>query len=129
MNASPTPHSGQKKVACYRRVFNISPIRRAARPQAVPVLPSTVTPVQPFKESQSSFSASCVSLPLQSNVIPSLRMLDLFSGSGSVASFFQENGYETLTVDYDPVYHPNILACSVCDAFHPSRHDTAASKL
>ena len=37
-------------------------------------------------------------------------MLDLFSGSGSVASFFQENGYETLTVDYDPVYHPNILA-------------------
>ena len=101
-----------KKVACYRRVFNISPIHKAARPQAVPVLPSTFIPIQQSKENQNSFSASCASLPLQSNVIPTLRMLDLFSGSGSVASFFQENGYETLTVDYDPVYHPTFWLTS-----------------
>ena len=37
------------------------------------------------------------------------RMLDLFSGSGSVSDFFQEMGFDTVTVDYDPKYSPDIL--------------------
>ena len=36
------------------------------------------------------------------------RMLDLFSGTGSVAEFFQEQGFDTITVDYDPKFQPDI---------------------
>ena len=36
------------------------------------------------------------------------RMLDLFSGSGSVAEFFSEQGFDTFTVDYDPKFQPDI---------------------
>ena len=35
-------------------------------------------------------------------------MLDLYSGTGSVADIFQSRGYEVTTVDIDPKYQPDI---------------------
>ena len=41
---------------------------------------------------------------------PPLRLLDLYSGYGSVAEVFQAQGYEVVTVDIDPTFRPTIQA-------------------
>ena len=38
-----------------------------------------------------------------------LRMLDLFSGTGSTASVFRKKGYEVVTLDNNPKFQPDIL--------------------
>jgi len=37
-----------------------------------------------------------------------LRMLELFSGSGVMSKAFQREGFETITLDNEPDYHPDI---------------------
>ena len=36
-------------------------------------------------------------------------MLDLFSGTGSAAQIFREKGFQVLTLDNNPKFHPDIL--------------------
>jgi hypothetical protein len=43
-----------------------------------------------------------------------MRMLDLFSGTGSVSRVFEEAGWECVSVDIDPKFNPTIC-CSVLD--------------
>ena len=38
------------------------------------------------------------------------RMLDLFSGTGSVGKAFEERGFEVISVDIDPQFKPTIVA-------------------
>ena len=45
---------------------------------------------------------------LESQVAP--RMLDLFTGTGSVAQAFRSRGYAVTTLDLDPRAAPDILA-------------------
>ncbi len=38
------------------------------------------------------------------------RLLDLFSGTGSVGNVFADEGYEVVTVDVNPRFHPTVVA-------------------
>ncbi len=40
----------------------------------------------------------------------SLRVLDLFSGTGSVSRVFVDEGYEVVSLDIDPKFNPTIVA-------------------
>ena len=56
--------------------------------------------------------------PLYPPVIPKewtrgcspLRMLDLFSGTGSIARIFRERGYQVVSVDINPSFKPDVVA-------------------
>jgi hypothetical protein len=41
--------------------------------------------------------------------IPRPRLLDLFSGTGSTAEAFKEQGFEVITLDFNAKYRPDIL--------------------
>ena len=57
-------------------------------------------------------------------------MLDLYSGTGSVADIFQARGYEVTTVDIDPKYNPTIhtdmLTWDYKNTFEPGYFDVIA---
>jgi site-specific DNA-cytosine methylase len=38
------------------------------------------------------------------------RVLDLFSGTGSVGRVFQEEGFEVVSVDINPKFKPTVIA-------------------
>ena len=58
------------------------------------------------------------------------RLLDLFSGSGSVANLFREKGYEVVTLDIDPKYqadiHIDILVWEYWTAYPPGHFNVIA---
>ena len=57
-------------------------------------------------------------------------MLDLYSGTGSVAAIFAARGYEVVTVDIDPTYQPTIqvdmLTWQYWENFPPGHFDVIA---
>ena len=61
---------------------------------------------------------------------PTLRLLDLYSGYGSVAEVFQARGYEIVTVDIDPTFAPTIqvdmLTWEYWKDFSPGHFDVIA---
>jgi hypothetical protein len=77
--------------------------------------------------------SSSASLPAHSAPAPAptkLRVLDLFSGTGSTAEAFREQGFEVVTLDFNPKFRPDIcvdiLEWDYAKAFKPGYFHTIA---
>ena len=46
---------------------------------------------------------------MKSNSDLQKKMLDLFSGTGTVGKVLEEQGYHVTSLDHDPKFHPTIL--------------------